>query len=415
MALRWVDLCRDPLIGLVCALLAIGVVARLAGRLAAPGATRPGLPAADPLDPAALADAGFLFARRGEAASADAIFTFAGERSWRDWRVQDRLLEQAIRAKRWDQVMAHADALLRTDPQGVLQPAVFRLLDAAASQSVPRAALLDRLAQRPWWRKAYLRRLVTGAAAAPKSPTDAGAILSGLAATSAPAGPDEYQPYLAGLIADDRYSEAIAAWRTLARRRDAFDLVRDGDFAAASDGSDFTWRSASGAGVWSEIVHDRTGAALHVAYDGVSSPVLPGQLLVLAPGRYRLTWRERTSGPPRLAWRVRCAGQAQAVADAAAARPPTSAWADRAITFAIPAQACPAQWLELNTDPGERRADVDAWYAQMTLVAVRWLPVPVTAGHVDKADGPARATKGPRRGPRRRWPPSGRPGLAHGV
>jgi hypothetical protein len=347
------------------------VAVRLATTLVSPATPEHSAVAADPLDPEALADEGFMRAGRGEAASANAIIAFAGQRSWRDWRVQDRLLEQAARLGNWDAVMAHADALLRTDPHGVLQPSIFRLLNALASQPLPRAALVKRLAQQPWWRRNYLQRLGTTADGGVLPPDDADAILAGLTSTSAPALPEEYQPYLALLVAHGRFSEAIATWRRLSRRQDAFDLVREGDFAGPADGSNFTWRPASGPGVWSEIVHAGSSYAFHVAYDGFSSPVFPTQqLLVLAPGRYRLAWRERDSGSPRLAWRVRCAGQTQSVADAALAGAAGAAWTVRAMTFDIPAQACAAQWLELIALPGERRAEVEAWYAQMTLTAV---------------------------------------------
>jgi hypothetical protein len=311
--------------------------------------------------------------RHGDRAGGAAILAFAEQRSRRDWQVEDALMNQAIGQGQWDAAVARADALLRTDREGVLRPSVFRLLDAMAAEPAPRAALVRRLGVAPpaWWREAYLRQL--GATIDP-----AVAVFIGLRASPAPPRESEYRPVIETLVADGRYGEAIALWRALSTRADAAALLRDGAFAGPADGTPFTWRRAAGVGGSGEIDRTAGGPGLHVAYDGVGDLTLTSQLLVLGPGRYRLAWRERGIGPGRLAWRIRCADEPRILGEAAAT--PSAAWTDRALTLEVPASGCPAQWVELVATPGERRADIEAWYAGLALTAAHAgtaaLPVP---------------------------------------
>jgi hypothetical protein len=106
-------------------------------------------------------------------------------------------------------------------------------------------------------------------------------------------------------------------------------------------------------------------AALRIDYDGASTPQLPAQMLVLAPGRYRLSWRERLAGDPRLAWQVRCIAPYSATLGSWPISAAVS-WRARSETFEAPA-GCRAQRLELTALPGERRSEVTAWFAQVRL------------------------------------------------
>jgi hypothetical protein len=335
--------------------------------------------AADPLDPIALGRYGLALDAAGQPARAKAVLDMAGTRGWRDPPVQAWLLRDRIAAGRWDEALGHADALLRIDADGAWRPGVFPLLNLAAADPTSRTALVGRLARRPWWRQAWLERF--GAAmwaswrpapaatpGATLDPASARAVLLALSVTPAPPSPAEYRPYVAALIAHGDDSEALADWRALAHRPHAGGALRDGDFAAPADGTDFTWRPASGVGADSEIAAAEPGSGsrvLKVDYDGFSAPVLPAQRLVLGPGRWRLTWRERLAGPSRLAWRVRCASSDAPLAAETSA--PSPAWSWRTLFLEVPPAGCPAQWLELAPAPGERRTDITAAYAAFAL------------------------------------------------
>jgi hypothetical protein len=323
---------------------------------------------ADLLDEAALAGLGFEADRRGDRARARILLDLAGRLSWRDAPVQAWLLQRAAESGDWTAVMVHADALLRTDADGALRPQLFRLLDVMASDETSRAALLGRLRRAPWWREAWLAHLAAVAAspAGAVSPDQARAILMSLASGPRPLTRAEYLPYVEMRLARGDYAQAERDWAALARRADGAALLRDPTFQASSVSGPFGWTPASGVGASSEMEAPTDAArALRVDYDGYSPSRLPGQLLVLPPGRYSFAWRERIVGPPRLAWRVRCLGRTPQVLIGA---PPLAGpgWRARRLTFDIAAD-CPAQQVELAPLPGERRDEVTGWFADLSL------------------------------------------------
>jgi hypothetical protein len=338
--------------------------AQFAGQEDAP----PRFSASDPLDEPALAELGFQADRRGDRARASRLIGLAGRRSWRDPRVQAWLLQRAVEAGDWTAAMEHADALLRTDPDGALRPAVFRLLDVMAADDISRPALIERLRSAPWWRRNWLAHLADAATSpgGAVTPDQARAIVIALAFGERPLSAADYQPYLDMRIARGDYAQAERDWRLLARNRDADALLRDPTFQTLGEAGPFAWRGVSGVGasIESETTVDG-GRALHVDYDGVSSPVLTGQLLVLPPGRYSFVWRERILGPPRIVWRLRCLGPAPRIL-AQGSPLDVPGWRARGLAFE-PTNDCPAQELELVPQPGERRDEVTAWFAGLLL------------------------------------------------
>jgi hypothetical protein len=324
--------------------------------------------AADPLDEAALARLGFTADRHGERFVAEALVAFAGRRSWRDRPVQAWLLQRAVEHGDWTSAMAHADALLRTDSKGVLRPQLFHLLDVIAADEASRPAVIGRLRSAPWWRESWLVHLAS-VAASPSgavTPDAARSIVTGLAGGPRPLMPAEYLPYVQMRLDRGDYAQAERDWGALARRADAEALLRDPNFQEPANPGPFDWSHASGVGASSEVEQaEGASRALRVDYDGFSPSLLPGQLLVLPPGVYRFVWRERFAGPPRLAWRVRCLGPApRTLAQAAPGGDP--AWRDRVLEFATTTD-CAAQKLELAPQPGERRDEVTAWFAAVSL------------------------------------------------
>jgi hypothetical protein len=332
--------------------------------------------AADPLDVSRLSALGLDLDRRGDPRGA-ALMTFAGTRGWRDPKAQAWLLQRALREARWDDALRHADALLRIDGAGVYRPTLFRILDLAASDPGGRPALVARLAQAPQWRQSWLEQLGaataagwSGRAQTPGTALDAasaGAVLLGVASGPTPPLPSEYRTFVATLVQHGDEAGALADWRLFAHRPDTGAALRDPDFTVGSDGTDFTWSAAAGPGASSEVVQrvEDAPAALRIDYDGASMPELPAQMLVLPPGRYRLSWRERLAGDPRLAWQVRCVAPTSAILGSWPVSVAAS-WRARSETFAEPA-GCRAQRLELTPLPGERRSEVTAWFAQVRL------------------------------------------------
>jgi hypothetical protein len=166
----------------------------------------------------------------------------------------------------------------------------------------------------------------------------------------------------------------------------------DGDFARQPGDSPFDWSLGSGVG-WSAAIGDNpsgAGKALNVEYDGVSPPGPVRELMVLAPGVYRLAGRfydETGAGAPAFAWTVACAGVLHPLAAAPAPPGPANAWRAFSVEMTIPADNCAAQWLSLQSQSTEMRQDFSVWYTGLTLTRLAAAaPGPQGAGI---ATGPA--------------------------
>jgi hypothetical protein len=325
---------------------------------------------ADPLDLAALRDLGLALDRQGRPDEADRVLSFVGRQTRRDGPTSVWLFRRRAAQGRFDSAFEQVDALLRRDAEGVTRPILFAVLTAAAAQVESRPALEDRLAARPWWRTDFLVSLgQTGDVAG------AGEVLAALAHLGSSPSPGEYAPYVNRLLRAGQYEVALAAWSRIARRTGAPSAeLRDGDFALAPDGTPFTWSEADGVGASSETEPPADGSGgrtLRVDYDGFSSARLPAQLVVLRAGSYRLSWRENLApiDSSRVHWRLRCAdsGAVLSAGDQPGAPAAPGPWRRRAMDFTVPASGCPAQWVELAADPGERRDPVIARFEAMRL------------------------------------------------
>jgi hypothetical protein len=326
----------------------------------------------DPLNLIALRELGLRQDRQGRLAEAEATFTFVAGRTWRDAPTEAWLVRRRLGQGRLEAAFENADSLLRQDADQTMRPILFPMLTAAAAYVEARPVLEARLALAPPWRSDFLRELGTRGEAA-----GAARVFVALASGGTPPTPREYAPLINRLVSGGRYRDALDAWSAITGPAGAAEqALRDGDFTGTPDGTAFTWSAAEGVGATSEVGQAPAGSpgrALRVDYDGFSSPALPAQLLVLAPGRYRLAWREQTdpAGPDRLYWRLRCADSGQALARASALSPtPTdrTGWRAEAMDLEIPAASCVAQWLELIATPGEKREPTTAWYAAFRLV-----------------------------------------------
>jgi hypothetical protein len=145
---------------------------------------------------------------------------------------------------------------------------------------------------------------------------------------------------IATLIDAGNYAAARQVWKRSAHLDRAADAtIFDADFKGSNALPPFNWTLTSSALGLSER---RPGGALHVIYYGQDDGVLASQLLVLKPGRYRLTAQVSGARPQSLAWFVTCAGASEPLSRLAL----EPADAARGWALAIPAN-CPAQKLEL--------------------------------------------------------------------
>lgn len=157
-------------------------------------------------------------------------------------------------------------------------------------------------------------------------------------------GPDArwFRPLLEATIAAGQYGQARKLWATVGGLSNALaGLIHDPAFADNRLPPPFNWDLAqSPAG----LAERSRGSGLHVIFYGSQGGSLVRQLLVLAPGNYRLALRStgQIADPQALSWSVRCDKSAVPLAAFAMPRPGAFGW-----SFTVPAE-CPAQWLQLD-------------------------------------------------------------------
>jgi len=136
-------------------------------------------------------------------------------------------------------------------------------------------------------------------------PANADLIL-GLAAPSKQ--PPTWSARLLGSLVDaGQYAKARSMWAKISNVGPSSDLIFDAQFERPGAPAPFNWTLTSSA---LGLAERQPSGRLHAVYYGQDDGVLASQLLVLKPGRYRLSMR--VSGDQArarsLAWVVNCAG-----------------------------------------------------------------------------------------------------------
>ncbi|WP_374944503.1 hypothetical protein [Sphingomonas sp.] len=302
----------------------------------------------DPTLVASWRTLGLVAASHGDGAAAARLFAVSERRSRRDLLTQIWLIED--RVQRGDVVGAlrHYDIALRTNPSG--HDTLMPILVAAAGQPAVAPALGRLLRSRPPWAENYYYRL---SQAIPDAQ-----VMAGMMEVARRGGPLPNAETIAGMIP------------TLVERRDYVAALRlasvlsgttvrmpkgvwNGDFAAENRYPPLDWAVAQADGFGGEARGTAAGGHALVAFAASeNSGTVARQILMLAPGNYRLATRfARTDRPPAvLRWRVACAQDPKApLVDAASdpARAKTGSW-----TFRVPA-GCAAQWLSVDVTSGD--------------------------------------------------------------
>jgi hypothetical protein len=320
--------------------------------------------------------------------AATAAMGVAGQLGWRDNLTQVWLFRRDLLAGRYADALNHGDALMRRQAQP--PPVLFQILGVAARDPRAAALLTVHLAANPSWRAPFFEFLLTREQPPPLDTVHT--LLSGLVGTPAPPTDDELRFYLGSLARQGKFQQAIADWRQLSPGA-AVRLggVNDGDFERPPGPSPFDWLLKDGVG-WTASIGDSpagSGKALKVEYDGVSpSPPLI-QLLVLAPGAYRLTGRaydEGGVGSQTLSWTLTCVGADAPIAQTPAPSGTASQWHAFSVDLTVPASGCPAQGLRLVANPGDVREDVAVWFDDLAVS-----PISAVA---PKAQAPGDASSG---------------------
>lgn len=218
------------------------------------------------------------------------------------------LLNDSIERRDTEAAVAYAHILLRTSPG--LSGQVIRILASLAADENGRAAVAQKLSERPEWRRNFFE----GVSRTISDPEIVQAILKAAHDTGAPASLNEVMPILDSMIIQGYLREAYSLWLSFLRDGELLKLgfLTNGDFEAEPSGAPFDWRLSKAENAIAEIT--AVGAVdgnrqLHISFlDGrVRFPEVR-QVLLLGPGDYRIEGQIRGNIVAKrgIRWQLRC-------------------------------------------------------------------------------------------------------------
>lgn len=300
---------------------------------------------------APLADEPFLLAAvnalaAGRNAEGERLLVEARRRNPRLRLARLLLLDRYLREHRVNEAVGEMKALgsLIGGASSVLTPALAKM--AQDPSTAPQ--MLPLLRAQPALQESVLETLVTSGA-------DEATILNvaGPAVRSRGDAPWKSQ-LLAGLVARHEIGKAWSLWQgfTGTASGSSDKGLYDAGFAGLPGPPPFNWDLAKGGAGVAERTPNRT---LQVEYYGRDNASLAGQLMILRPGRYRLSFRasgDASGEGSRLVWTVACDAGGAPLLQIPITRTASSPKAFNGL-FTVPASGCPAQWLRLNGVSGD--------------------------------------------------------------
>jgi hypothetical protein len=250
-----------------------------------------------PLDPGSTALLGIARFRLGDGPGAERAFRIAGQLGWREQFTQTYWMGRALDAGDWRVAAMRLDALLRQSPALLTER---RLLDPIETSPAGRAALAERIIAAPGWLRPYTSAL----AEVPRPVLLLRAqVLGEVAARKGLLGCEAVAPLVERMVSESAELEAAMLWRQHCPGA-ASAPVYDGQFAAASlqqDRNQFAWTfiGQSDAQLLLEPAGNGPGRQLLIETTAAKPRQIARQMLLIAPGNYRLSWRaESPEGGP---------------------------------------------------------------------------------------------------------------------
>lgn len=327
-----------------------------------------------PFNVRALRVVGLVEAEKGQTALADNLLTLAGNWSLRDDPAHAWLFEHRLRSGQYGSAFAHADTLARRRES--MWPALFELFAVAGTED-PRAlpVLVSLMAKRPPWRQAFLNRLID--VQTPRNTQLLATLAVHLQATEGPLTHNELVQVYDSLLRS-RQDELLVLVREKINRPSTTLLLVNGGFDPPSNPAPFEWTLSYSVGIAPGMMPDATRPAdssLRVEYDGYSTGEVASQLLLLPPGRYRLTGQVRAEAGEvarRLRWTAICYRTDQALGGTLPDAAPVNAtdWQRLSFEFEVPSQGCRMQRLTLAGAPSDRRTTIVGWYDRFSIARI---------------------------------------------
>lgn len=319
------------------------------------------------LKQAPLADEPFLLAAvdalaRGDTARGDRLIEEARRRNPRLRLARLLLLDRYLREGRIPEAVVEMKTI------DSLVEGSANALTAALAQMVqdPKMApqMISLLRRQPMLHAAVLESLV-------ESGADESVVLNVAGPAARSSGPAPWKAgLLSRLVEKGAFGRAWDVWKDFTGFQETAEGkgVYDPAFAGLPGPPPFNWDLSTG-GVGA--AERSRGPALQVEYYGRDNGNLASQLLMLRPGRYRLSFRatgDAGGEGSRLLWRVACnPGDVRLLelpVTGVASAPKTFAG-----TFTIPAGGCPTQWLRLVGVPGDVATDQNATISGLSVEA----------------------------------------------
>ncbi|MCW3797078.1 hypothetical protein OMW55_04565 [Sphingomonas sp. BN140010] len=299
----------------------------------------------DPLNAAPLLVAGTEAFATGQVGRAERLLLASGERDPFAPAPRFLLTDLYLRQGRASEGMRQLDYLLRrVGPNATaLLPSLVRFahLPGGADQLRPLVA------GQPELREPLLELLAA-------DPVNLPAILALAGPRKRGAAPQWQATLLASMVERQDYQSAHRLWLRLGGTEAGGESrLFNPHFLPGGPPPPFNWRLGSGSG---GVAEAQPGGGLHLLYYGRENMVLAEQLLLLAPGKYRL--RQEWAGEvANLSWALVCLPAGTTQQGAAEAEP----------RFTVTA-GCAAQRLELRGTVADSSSTTDAIIRQVRLV-----------------------------------------------
>ena len=302
-----------------------------------------------PMEAANTALLGTGYLQLGRTDQADAAYMASDRMGWREPATQTYMMSRAVAHGDFAAAAARLDVLLRqqSDFQRDAQ-----MLAPVEANLYAQDAWVRRLATRPPGLATYSGDV---GALSPEELGVRAAVLADLADRGVRLGCDGIDMMVHTLVTHESFDDAHTLWAAHCPAQSG-NLVWDGHLAALSDQmdkvSEFRWQMVPAGDLTLTLrgAGSGDGQWLEVGNNGLFPTVFLRQMLVLEPGRYRLSWMEGGEGAG--------AGSGDAISPRlscgeVALLPRQGSHAQASVT--IP-QNCPQSWLEFQMAPSGRPA-----------------------------------------------------------
>ncbi|MEL6373399.1 MAG: hypothetical protein AAFR04_05475 [Pseudomonadota bacterium] len=293
---------------------------------------------ADPHNARAFRMLGQMAAEEGDVAAATRFMRAAVKRSKLQSVAVYHLLLRDLEQRRYDDVLEHADVLMRSSPRyrKVIVPILASLLPLPAV----RKGLAARLGLNPPWRWFVMLELSRN----PRQPQALVSLLLEMKETPAPPTRRELAYTLNLLMGRKVYEPAYYAWLQFlpSTKLQTLGGMFNGGFEDEPDGGPFDWqlpRRPRGVTVDLATAPQRPGQALRLRFDN-RRVTMTGvrQRTLLPPGRYMLSadYFGKVVGPRGLTWSMLCEGQHKPRATSRMVIGVTRTWSTLEFAFEVP-------------------------------------------------------------------------------